>query len=1018
MKHIKRNLIFIALTFCGILLFQPAYARAESQTIGNLVLMVDFEGDTSYFETNYKNCEAIYNKNSVNSVHAYISAISDGQVTVNSIFPQDYNDSFVHITLTKGASEYTETDFITEAVNKVNSLYQEGKLASVSGLDSGNLEGCIDNVTFIVKVAAGGDTKSNPYYAHKADGAGQWTLFGKKVAAYNVIPSTSLWITDSAAYDWGYTTISHELLHSLGAPDLYRTSGDTGEPVGVWDHMASVSAPANYPLVYTRKDLGWIPESDTPTITQSGDYTLVPAESTSGTRAYILKTKLSSSEFFVVEYRVKTEAASDGTRGYEYELPESGLIVYRVNTAVTDHTNATGDNYIYVFRPGTQDSKNAYESVEKAAVGTNSRPTLGSANMDDPCTKDTIFYDDGSNSGLVISNVRFEDGKAIFHVDFPELSEDSYWLGQGEEISGLKYPAITGSEDGSILYLAGLHNNQATLFCSENGGSWKSIASISGSNSVSNIYDVIYLNNQVYMLYINENGTLSVGKYADSQWSTVYTYDADYYPNNASFVSANGNVWVSSYTSDELLIVNADTKEKLPTVKASTGSWPSIANPTAFYSNGKWYAVYSDYLATGDAAKGKIVCYDSNAKTWTDAYTINGIEKVHQAEAYVSKSMVYIVAKCEANKNAFLTFDGSKWTEEALNDIDMSTGFQLTVKDGVPYIIWNQGTVLRARYYKDGTWTQLANGICSDASDFDSFCGGGTLYVASSTTTGSTTVRKMKTVEGSEETIPEIGIGNLLLTLPEGYDDTSKLYIDGVEVLGTKWQEDTSKRLISVASIESLDTNAKIAEAIRYNSSGIPSGMYVWRLSYSGNCYTATAIPEFEDLFSYHGFSVRYTGVTGLRCTFGIDKTKKSQLIGNSGLAGYRITEIGTLVMRLDNRESIPLVYGGSKVSGGKTYGMQKGKKIDKVIRTANGREHFANVLTGLPEDRYNITYVLRPYTLMEYDGSTVVIYGPEVNRSMYTVCEQVLKRGDFKEGTSGYEFLKNIVDTVDNEGK
>ena len=1030
MKHVKRNLIFIALTICGILLCKPAYALAENRIIGNLVLMVDFEGeDTAYFENNFKNCEAIYTKDSPNSVHAYISAISDGQVTVNSIFPQDYNDSFVHITLSKSSASYTETEFITEAVNKANALLSEGKLASVTGLDSGNSEDCIDNVTFIVKVTAGGDTKSNPYYAHKADGAGQWTLFGNKVAAYNVIPSTSLWITDDAVYDWGYTTISHELLHSLGAPDLYRTTGDIGEPVGVWDHMANVSSPANYPLVYTRKDLGWIPESDTPTITESGDYTLVPAESTSGTRAYILKTKLSSSEYFVVEYRVKTEAAQDGTRGYEYNLPESGLIVYRVNTAVTDHTNAAGDNYIYVFRPGTLDSKNAYEtytnsynqtvnSVNKAAVGTTSRPALGSSNMDDPCTEDTIFYDDGSNSGLVISNVRFENGTATFHVEFPELSEDSYWLMQGAEISGLQYPAISGSDDGSVLYLAGKYNNQASLFCSENGGDWKNIASVSASNSVSNIYDVLYSNGQVYMLYINANNTLSVGKYADDQWSTVYTYDTGYYPNNASFVSANGNVWISSYTSEELLVVNVDTKEKLPAVKAATGLYPSVANPTVFCFGGKWYAVYSDYLASGDAAKGKIVCYDAQSNAWTEVVTINGIAKVHQAEAYVSESSVYVVAKCEANKNAFLTFDGSAWTEQVLNDIDMSTGFEVTVKDGVPYIIWSQGTVLQARYLKNGTWTELANTICSDANDFDSFCGGTNLYVASSTVAGSTTVRKMKTVEGTKETEPEIGSGNLVLTLPDGYDSTAKLYVDGIEVSSTAWENDESKRLVSIGSIESLGTTAMIAEAIRYNSSGIPNGMYVWKLSYNGSYYTATAISDFEDLFSYHGFSVRYTGNTGLRCTFGIDTTKKSQLISDSGLAGYRITEMGTLIMRPDIRESNPMVYGSSKLTSGRCYYKQDGKTYNKVIRTVNGRDYFANVLTKLPENRYDTAYVFRPYAVMEYSGGKVVVYGPEMSRSMYTVCTQILNRGDFKEGTSGYDFLKNIVDTVESEDK
>lgn len=602
MKQIKKSLLTLALLICSVLLWKPVQAEAAEKTVGNLVLMIDFVGDTNYFQTNYKNCAAIYTKQSVNSVHAYISAISDGKVTVNSFFPQDNNNTFVSITLTKSCMEYTETEFITEVVNQVNALCENGKIAAITaGLDTGNQEGCIDNVTFLVKVGSGQDDKSGPYYPHKADGAGQWELFGKKVAAYNVIPSTRLWIEENGmAYDWGYTTISHELLHSLGAPDLYRTTGDLGEPVGIWDHMAAVSAPANYPLVYTRKDLGWIPEADTPVVTQSGDYTLVPAENNSGTRAYILKTKLSSSQFFVVEYRVKTGAAVDGTRGYEYELPESGLIVYRVNTALADYTNATGENYMYVFRPGTLDSRGAYEtykndagkqlsSVQKAAVGTASRPTLGSADINAPCTQDTIFYDDGSNSGIVISNVRYENGTATFHVEFPELEDDAYWLQQGQEVSGLRYPAITGSEDGTKLYLAGNYNGQAALFASENGGDWKNIATTPKQYS-SDVFDVLYANGQVYVLYIDATGTLSVGRYADGQWSVQYTYDTGYYPAKAALMLEDGNVWVRSCVSGKLRLVNISTSTELPAITVSKGE---IANPPLFADreNGMRYIV-------------------------------------------------------------------------------------------------------------------------------------------------------------------------------------------------------------------------------------------------------------------------------------------------------------------------------------------------------------------------------------------------------------------------------------------
>ena len=86
------------------------------------------------------------------------------------------------------------------------------------------------------------------------------------------------------------------------------------------------------------------------------------------------------------------------------------------------------------------------------------------------------------------------------------------------------------------------------------------------------------------------------------------------------------------------------------------------------------------------------------------------------------------------------------------------------------------------------------------------------------------------------------------------------------------------------------------------------------------------------------------------------------------------------------------------------------------MIRKVNGRDHFANVLIRRPKNRYNTAYIFRPYAVMDNNGENIVIYGPEMSRSMYTVCKQILARGDFKPGTSGYQFLKNIVDTVEKQ--
>ena len=46
----------------------------------------------------------------------------------------------------------------------------------------------------------------------------------------------------------------HEFMHSIGYPDLYRSSG-AATPVGRWDIMASVSTFVQYPLSYLRSEI-------------------------------------------------------------------------------------------------------------------------------------------------------------------------------------------------------------------------------------------------------------------------------------------------------------------------------------------------------------------------------------------------------------------------------------------------------------------------------------------------------------------------------------------------------------------------------------------------------------------------------------------------------------------------------------------------------------------------------------------------------------------------------------------
>jgi M6 family metalloprotease-like protein len=1016
MTHMKKSLLSIALFVCGLLLWKPVQAEAATQ-VDNLVLMVNFSEDgANTFQTNFSRYQEMYTgpeSEPNRSLSQYISTISDGQVTVNTYFPQVVNNVFLPVTIQGSASAYPDASSGEQFVQQVITAAQNmSELSFPEKLDSMRGDRYIDNLTIIVQVD--GNNASGAFGSRKADwGDNQTLLHGWHVGAYNVLPTNMLRL--GTAYDQGYALASHEFLHTLGAPDLYRTAGEDGDPVGRWwDLMAGPNLTASYPLAYTRSELRWM---DIETLKESGTYTLWPTEGVSGTRAYILKTSRSDSEFFVVEYRKKPENKQD----YDYYIPESGLIVYRVNNAVDYHTNKEGNNYIYVFRKDTTDPAKAQEDAFKATVGGQYRSSLGSSDLNAHYTSDTIFYSDGSNSGIVIDNVvTKEDGSVSFDVEFPVLSADSYWLPKGESINGLSSPAITGDTTGNSLYLAGIVNengkNQLKIYSlGASDSSWKVMQAAADVDWGSQV-DILSVAGKVYVAYTDASGYLCVLQVSAENVQPIYRSQTAIYPLRMELLYEQDSLWISYAAGNTLKLINVWQPDgSLPPL---TVSGANISGTKHFFYDNKWYAVYCDYFAQGTDGNGCIAVLQNGY--WQKLYTMDRLGKASSVDACVAGGRLYLAAANNSNAaTAMLTYDGQQWNENILTDIQSKDVVRLVVKDRIPYVFWTSGNekTLQAAYLKDDSWQKLASTIGTDINGFDIFCGDNTLYAVGATTNGIASVKTMKTVEGIPDppvTEPEVGNGNVVLALPAGYDSSAKIYIDGVEAASTVWQNDEARRLVAINSIVQPGTTAKTAAAYQYNASGIPTGMYVWRLSYNGSCYTATEVPEFENLFSYHGFSVRYTGNTGLRCTFGIDTAKKSQLISGSGLAGYRITEMGTLIMRPDLHAQYPMVYGSNKLGGGKTYGVINGKFSDKVIRRVNGRDQFANVLTKLPPERYNTSYIFRAYAVMEKDGSSVVIYGPEMSRSMYTVCKQILNRGDFKPGTSGYKFLKNIVDSVE----
>ena len=246
----------------------------------------------------------------------------------------------------------------------------------------------------------------------------------------------------------------------------------------------------------------------------------------------------------------------------------------------------------------------------------------------------------------------------------------------------------------------------------------------------------------------------------------------------------------------------------------------------------------------------------------------------------------------------------------------------------------------------------------------------------------------------------------VILEALDGYQDGT-IYLDGVGYAAEK------RNGYYVA--QSPDFQAKIATMYAYNGSGVPEGMAVWSLNSDGRSYSATAIPELRDLLTYHGFSIRITGKSGIRFKSGIATDVKNALI-QGGLVGYFLKEYGNLVMVDANRAIYPMVKNGEKVVAGVSYGMDKnGNPVDSVYEVVGGRQRFTSVLVGLPSNQYKTDYAFRGYVELEKDGQRIIIYGPIMHRSIYQLANQALSMNLYAEGSTAQLFLKQLIYDGDN---
>lgn len=315
-----------------------------------------------------------------------------------------------------------EKELITEAVTAIQA--QVGEQFSADQLDT-NQDGVIDAISFFVENKSAMESNDVAWqdllWSHKTENYIEPTILGKRVAVYNLIntynnASAGGIFTQNRS---SYGTIIHEYLHTCGLPDLYRAS-ENGKPVGFYDIMASTKGanPQSFLTVMNDDILNWRNPLEKINQTTKGITVSKPQYQNAGERnAVKLYSPLSETEYFVAEYYHNPSFKVDISH-----TDSDGLLLYRVNEH-GEWTNITGqpglpNDYIYVFRPGDT-QMNAGDGDLTKGVLNKERPAFGTT-LDQASSawdNETLYFSDGTNSGLSIKVTAQDDEKITFDVN-------------------------------------------------------------------------------------------------------------------------------------------------------------------------------------------------------------------------------------------------------------------------------------------------------------------------------------------------------------------------------------------------------------------------------------------------------------------------------------------------------------------------------------------------------------------------------------------------------------------------
>ena len=398
--------------------------RAATSEMVNIVCFVRFADEAEDVFTHAPAFyEQMYNDEGTeaNSVYNYFSWVSYRQFEWRTLlYPQtaegaafvaSYQDKLRRCELqpydaTTNPSGYksatTASNMEHELVGRVTA-YLDGILPDGIKLDNYK-EGTVDNLTIIYSGNSERSSSKGILWPHQDNIMfSTYRIKGCRVPRYLAVFDNANGYKSGKPSEVNTGVLCHEMMHVLGAYDMYTSSTDTSNPVGTWDLMSDNNTVPQGMTAYIRWMYGgWI--DNIPQITHDGLYQLHPVGSTYNNNvAFIIRTSKAASEYFMVEYRKK-----EGT--FESGLPGSGLICYRISSTASGNLNS--DKEMYIFRQNaTANYKNAY-----ATAG------IGLTEMNTETSPFKIRFSNGTQVAFSIRDISACDETITFRVE--GLAED------------------------------------------------------------------------------------------------------------------------------------------------------------------------------------------------------------------------------------------------------------------------------------------------------------------------------------------------------------------------------------------------------------------------------------------------------------------------------------------------------------------------------------------------------------------------------------------------------------------